>query len=168
MTNINSFSGYPPINFNVKHIEIVDSYTPDKNSNLEYEMPYSPTMAIKTWANSRLNAAGKDDLLQVMIHKASATEIKKPKEKGISAAFKNNDSIYEIKIEVELRVYGGGAISDANAIANVSNSMTIPASYNVIERTNAYMSLLNKSMSMVNDKMEENISKYMNNYLAIY
>lgn len=162
-----NFSESPPINVNVAKIEVIEAYqSPFRAPNVEHLMPYSPADAMAIWVKDRVRATGSDKLLQITIVDASVIETDLPKTKGIKGLFTVDQSKkYDARIEVEMRIYGEAALSEANTSVIVTRSITIPENANVNYRKTAYIQMIQDMMKMVNDKLENNILTYMGNYI---
>lgn len=162
------FTSSPIINVNVNNIEVVEAYqSPFRAPNIEHLMPYSPADAMHIWVKDRLRAIGSDKLLQVTIVDASVTVSDLPKTKGIKGLFTvDQDKKYDARLEVEVKIYGGAALSEADTSVIVTRSITIPENANVNSRNAAYTQMIQDMMKMLNDKMEQNMLSYMRNYVS--
>ena len=160
------FTKYGAIYFNVSRIEVVEEYkSPMHAPNVEHTITYSPADAMQLWVKDRLRAAGSDKLLQVIIKDASVVEAELPKTAGFKGYFTNDqDKRYDAKLEVELRIYGDEPLSEANAEAVVTRSITIPENATVEQRHHTLDQLVADSMELLNAKLEGNINSYMGNY----
>ena len=65
-----------------------------------------------------------------------------------------------------MRIYAGGAMSDAETSINVTRSYTISEKANVNERKAAYAKMMSELMKMANEKLEQNIRSYMGKHLT--
>lgn len=162
------FTQYPVININVANIELVEAYqSPLRTPNIEHVMPYSPSDAVKIWVKDRLRAVGSDKLMQVTILDASVVESKLPETQGIKGLFTiDQDRKYDAHLEVEMRIYGDAALSEANTSVSVTSSITVPENASVNSRKAAYQQMINGMMEMLNAKLEKNMREYMNNYIS--
>lgn len=162
-----SFTQYPAINLDVSSIELVEDYkSPLRSPNVEHLMPYSPAVAMKIWTKDRLKAVGSTKLLQVSIIDAPVTVTDLPKTKGITGLFTNDqDKRYDARLEVELRIYGDSILSEASTSVVVTRNITIAENASVNVRKIAYNQMISDLMKMLNDKLENNMHQYMNNYI---
>ena len=162
-----SFTGSPTIQVNVAKIETVEAYkSPFSAPNVEHLMPYSPADAMAIWIKDRLRAIGHDKLLQITIVDASVKESDLPTTKGIKGLFTvDQNKRYDARLEVEMKIYGEGALSESSTSAFVTRSITIPENASVNYRKNAYEKMLQELMKMLNDKLENNMLNYMGNYV---
>ena len=167
-TNALDFSKEPTINLNVANIEIIEAYqSPFAAPNIEHLMPTSPTEAMKIWVHDRLRATGSSKLLQVTIVDAPVIATDLPKTRGIKGVFTvDQDKKYDARLEVELRIYGDGAISEANTSVAVTRTITIPENASVNSRRAAYEKMIKDMMEMLDNKLEKNIQSYFGNYLS--
>lgn len=163
-----SFSQYQPINMNVAHIEVVEEYkSPMRAPNMEHTMPVTPADAVQLWVHDRLRAVGKDKLLQVIIKDANVIATDLPKKGGITGFFTNDqDKRYDAKLRVEVRIYGDAALSEANAEAVVSRTITLPEDTSVALRKDAYQRMVLDLVTNLNAELEKNMFSYMGNYIV--
>ena len=163
-----SFSQYPVLNMNVARIEVVEAYkSPNAAPNIEHLMPSSPAKAMKLWVKERLRATGSDKMLQVTIVDAPVISSDLPRTKGVAGLFTvDQDKKYEARLEVEMRIYGEGSLSEADTSVIVSRSTTIPENATVNSRRIAYEKLIADMMEMLNDKLEKNMLKYFGAYIG--
>jgi hypothetical protein len=164
-----SFTGSSKINVNVASIEMIEAYkSPFRPPNVEHLMPYSPADAVALWVKDRLQAVGSDKLLQITIVDASVIESDLPKTKGITGLFTvDQDKKYDARIEVEMRIYGEAALSEASTSVIVTRSITMAENASVNSRKAAYIKMIQDMMKMVNDKLENNMLNYMQNYINL-
>lgn len=162
-----SFTNQPNINMDVSNIEVSEDYhSPQRAPNVEHLMPYSPADAMQIWIKDRLRAKGASKLLQVSIIDASVVATDLPKTQGIKGLFTNDqDKRYDARLEVEMRVYGDSALSEASTSVEVTRSITIPENASVNSRKAAYTHMVSDLMKMLNEKLEKNMRQYLNNYI---
>jgi hypothetical protein len=162
-----NFTSSPTIQVNVARIETVEAYkSPYSAPNVEHLMSYTPADAMAIWIKDRLRATGHDKLLQITIVDASVKESDLPTTKGIKGLFTvDQNKRYDARLEVEMKIYGEGALSESSTSAFVTRSITIPENASVIYRKNAYEKMLQELMKMLNDKLENNMLNYMGNYV---
>lgn len=164
-----NFAQSPVINVNVANIEVVEAYKyPFRAPNVEHLMPYSPADAMAIWVKDRLHAVGSDKLLQITIVDASVIASDLPKTKGVQGLFTvDQDKKYDARLEVEMRIYGDAALSEADTSVAVTRSITIPENANVNYRKEVYIQLIQDMMKTMNGKLENNMLNYMRNYINI-
>ncbi len=162
-----SFSQSPVIRMDVAKIETIEAYkSPFRSPNIEHLMPYSPADAMVIWIKDRLRTVGQNKLLQITIVDASVKEVNLPTTKGIKGLFTvDQNKRYDARMEVEMKIYGEGALSEVSTSAIVSRTITIPENANVNYRKAAYEKMMQEMMKMLNDKLENNIHNYMGNYI---
>ena len=162
-----NFSQYAPINVDVARIDLIEEYkSPFAAPNVEHLMPYSPADAMQIWVKDRLRAKGSAKLAQVSIIDASVVATDLPKTQGIKGLFTNDqDKRYDARLEVEIRIYGDSALSEASTSVEVTRNITIPENASVNSRKATYNQLVADLMKMLNEKLEKNIHQYLNNYI---
>ena len=163
-----NFSDSPKINVNVAQIEVIEAYkSPFAAPNIEHLMPYSPADAMQLWIKDRLRAVGSDKLLQITIVDAHVIESKLPKTQGLKGLFTiDQDKKYDARLEVEMRIYGDAALSEADTSVSVTRSITIPENASVNSRTAAYVKMIHDLMEIMDARLEKNMHEYMNNYIS--
>jgi hypothetical protein len=159
------FNQYPKINVHVADIRVIEEYkSPNSAPNIEHLMAYSPAAAVKIWVKDRLRTTGTNKILQVTIVNAPVIATELPKTKGLQGAFTiDQDKRYDARLEVEMRIYGDGAISEADSSVSVSRSITIPENSTVNSRRIGYEQMISDMMKMFNDKMELNMRNFFGN-----
>lgn len=162
-----SFTQYPLIQLNVANIEIKDEYTsPQQKPNVEHLMPVSPAEAMHGWVADRLRATGGSRTLQVIIRDASVKETELPRTEGVKGVFTNDQAYrYDARLDVEMRIYGDRALSEASLNTLGTRSETIPENASVLSRDKAFNTMIKKLMMDVNAELEKNIFTYFGRYL---
>lgn len=164
-----NFTQSPIINVSVANIEVIEAYKSSfKPPNVEHLMPYSPADAMAIWVKDRLRSVGSDKLLQITIVDASVVASDLPKTEGVKGIFTvDQDKKYDARLEVEMRIYGDAALSEADTSVIVTRSITIPENASVNYRKAVYIQMIQDMMKMMNDKLENNMISYMRNYINI-
>lgn len=159
-----SFKNYSPIYLNVGQIQIVDAYqSPHRPPNVEYLIPISPSDAMHSWVNDRLHPTGGDKTLEVIIHDGSVIATPLPRSGEFYTA--SQDKRYDARLDVEMRIYAGGAMSEASITATATRSITIPASTSLAERDEIMHRFIAGLMVSMNAELEKNIYKYFGSYI---
>ena len=164
-----NFRRYQPIYLNVTSIEIVDEYkSPMRAPNVEHLMPYSPAEAMHIWTRDRLRSVGADKTMQVIVKDASVVAVDLPKPGGVEGAITiSQDKRYDAKLSIEMRIYGGGAMSEANIDVTATRSVTIPENASVAKREAVFRKLTYDLMDMMNAELEKISSSVSPNTSAI-
>lgn len=158
-----TFTQYQPIYMAVSSIEIVEEYkSPMHPPYIEHLIPYSPVEALRIWAHDRLRTVGGNKTMQIIIRQGdvTATDLNSG---GLSLG---SNRRYDARLEVELRIYGQGVISEASAYVNATRSMTLPGNAGDGTRNRAFRKLIADMMEEVNAEMERNLFQYMGNYIS--
>lgn len=163
-----SFRQFDPFRLNVAEIKIIEDYTPSLNApHVELRMPTSPSQAMKIWAGDRLRAIGSEGFIEVVIKDASVIAVPLPRTQGVKGAFtKDQSTRYDAKLEVEMRLYHGGAISNANLNVVGSRSQTIAEDASPSEHDALFHRMVEELMVSINAELERNIQQYFNQYLV--
>lgn len=147
------FTQYQPIYMAVSSIEIVDEYKPPmRPPYIEHLIPYSPSEAVRIWARDRLRTDGDDKTMQIIIRDGSVKT-------GSSGRFDAN-------LEVEIRIYGEGVISEASIFVDATRNIVMPTAASDETRNRAFRKLIGDMMDEFNAEMEKNLFTYMGNYIS--
>lgn len=166
-----SFTHYQPIYMAVSSIEIIEEYKPPmRPPYVEHLIPYSPTEAIRIWVRDRLRTAGSSRTMQVIIRDGSvlATSLSQSAVGRLTSwmPLSGGNKRYDAKLEVEMRVYDRGVISEASIFATATRSITLSENAGTGERTTAFRKMIGDMMEAFNAEMEKNMFMYMANYIS--
>ncbi len=163
-----SFTHYQPIYMAVSNIEQVQEYKSTmRPPYVEHLLPYSPAEAMDIWVKERLRPVGGNQRVQLIIKDGSVMAYDLPKQPGFKGFITNEqDKRYEAKLEVEMRVYGEGAMSEASINVSAARSITVPEKASARERNVIYRKLIADLMESVNAEMEKNMYMYLSNYIS--
>ncbi len=162
-----SFTRYQPFFLDVGRIEVIDEFQPPGQlPHIEHLMPYSPGEAMHIWVNDRLRAIGAGRLMQVIIKDASVMVSELPTPEGIKGVFTlSQDRKYDARLNVEIRIYGQGAMSEAGIYITSTRSITMREDASLVEREQAMRRLVFLLMEAANAQLEKNIYQYFGRYL---
>jgi len=162
-----SFTRYQPIYMSVSNIEVIEEYkSPMRAPNVEHQMPYSPADAMQIWVKDRLRAAGGPHTMQVIIKDASVVEKEKPKPDGIEGLFTlKADHEYTARLEVEMRIYGSEAMSEASIDVVASRNMTLSSMLSANGRDERFRAMIQEMMTATNAELEKNIFQHLGSYV---
>lgn len=158
-----NFKRYQPIYMNVSGIDVQEEYrSPGRAPNVEHLMPYSPADAVQIWVKDRLRASGGNKTMQVIIKDASVVGKDIPSEGVFSFG---SDKQYDARLEVEMRIYGDEALSEASINVVATRSMTMSDSASARTRDAAYRDMINDMMTTLNAELEKNIFAHLGAYV---
>ena len=159
-----NFKRYQPIYMKVSKIEVLEEYrSPNVAPNVEHMMSYSPADAMQIWVKQRLRAAGGPKTMQVIIKDASVVGQDVP---GSDVMFGwGGTRQYDTRLEVELRVYGDAALSEASVGVVATRTLKLPASASVATRDQKFRAMIEEMMTTVNAEMEKNIFQHLGSYV---
>lgn len=162
-----SFKQYQPIYLDVSNIDFVEEYkSPMKEPNIEHLLPISPAEAMKAWVRDRIRSVGMNHSMQVIIKDAHVVGVELPQKDGISGYFSDSpDRRYDARLEVELRIYNEGAMSDASITVVATQSNTISKKATLQERKAAFARMTVVLMDSANAELEKQIFKYFSRYI---
>ncbi len=160
---------YQPIYLDVANIEFVEEYkSPMRSPYVEHLIPYSPSEAMHIWVKDRLRTVGLDKTLQVIIKDASVIATELPKPDGITGFFTDSqDWRYDAKLDVEMRIYGEGAMSEASIDVSATQSTTISEKASALPSAKPFSaSMIADLMESANAELEKNMFKYFSKYIS--
>ncbi len=157
------FTQYQPIYMAVSSIEIVEEYkSPMRPPYIEHLIPYSPAEALRIWVRDRLRAAGGRKTMQVIIREGGVMASKN--RSGMISL--SGETRYDAKLEVEMRVYGEGVISESSIFTTATRNMTMSDSASDATRNRAFRKLIGDMMDEFNAEMEKNLFQYMGSHIS--
>lgn len=162
-----NFKRYQPIYMNVSKIEVIEEYkSPMRMPNVEHLMPYSLADAMQIWVKQRMKARGGNKTMQVIIKDASVIEKELPGSNGLFDVFSSTpDREYNARLEIEVRVYGDAALSEASVNVIATRSLQMNKNDNVSLRDQKFRAMVGEMMTSVNAEMEKNIFQYLGEYV---
>jgi len=160
-----TFEGGQAYKFNATSVEVVEEYkSPATAPNIEHAMPVSPMSGVKSWADSRLKASGKEGKVKVVVKDASVVETKLDKTTGVEGFFtRDQEAKYAAKLEATIQVFHGDALfptSDANV--KVERTRTVREDTTLAERDEF---LYNLTKDLLND-FDKEMTKQIGTHLA--
>lgn len=163
-----SFTRYQPIYLDVADISIIDAYkSPMRAPYVEHLLPYSPADAMHIWVKDRLRTVGKDKLMEVIIKDGSVMVTTLPKEPGLKGMMSPDpDKRYDARIAVEMRIYGGDAMSEASVYVTAVRSINVAANTSPSDRDAIFRRLIFDLMEEANAELEKNMFLYFANYIS--
>lgn len=155
------------LRLDVARIEFASQYTPPlKAPNVEHRFPVPPADAVQVWVKDRLQAAGKDRVLRVLVREGSVIEEKLPVDTGFKGLFKKEqEARYTATLEVEMAILDERNIPKDFAAARVIRARTMPEGLSLNERERQWLDLIRDMMADFNGEIERNMRQYMAPYI---
>ena len=123
-------ANFTPLSLNARRLEIVENWQmPMEAPYLGHlQTPY-PSNVVSEWAATTLRPAGGSGEIIFDISRAAITEIKLPRETGLSSAFTDEQAV-KIKAEIHARLMWLQPVGGSQAMANLqaTYSVTLPES----------------------------------------
>jgi hypothetical protein len=152
-----SFINAPVYRMNVSEIRINDQYEPAfGGNNVEHQFPTSPARAVGIWANDRLQAAGTQGVMEVIIRDASVLETRGEK-----------FDRYDAALAVDLKLYDGihpMALAEANSRVTMSRSIKNTAS--ITRREDMFAQMTRDLMKNLDASLDANIRQYFGKHIV--
>lgn len=159
------FTSLAPIDLNVKQIDTISEFTPSfTRPNVEHLFPISIEKTAKIWARDRLKAVdfSSDRVAEVIIKDASVTEeIEKSQEMFVKDRIK-----YRANLDVVIRIQDTKSLSKAETEVIAWRELIIPADTDITEKEEYWNAMVTKLFNEFNAKMDQNIHRYLNAYIA--
>ncbi|MDX2073747.1 MAG: hypothetical protein SFX19_05205 [Alphaproteobacteria bacterium] len=162
-----NFGRYQPIYMSVARIDVLEEYkSPMRPPNAEHLMPYSPADAMQIWIKQRLKASGGGKTMQIIIKDASVIEKPLPTTEGVMGMFSTEpDREYRARLEVEMRIYGDAALSEASISVVATRSLQMREDETLTTRDQKFRGMMTEMMTTMNAEMEKNIFQYLGPYV---
>ena len=159
------FATSEPIELKVKQVDIISEFTPSfTRPNVEHLFPISIEKTAKVWAKDRLKAVdfGSDRIAEVIIKDASVTEeIEKAQE-----VFTKDRIKYRANLDVIVRISDTQSLAKAETEVVAWRELIIPADTDITDKEKYWNSMVTKLFDEFNVKMDQNIQRYLNLYIA--
>jgi hypothetical protein len=157
----------PPIRLNIARVEVVSEYSaPTVRPNIEYDMPVSPEAAVRKWAQDRLKPVGKEGILRIVIHKASATETPLQTDQGLSGMFKKEQAArVDENLDVTLQMLDDHQFTVADVSGKAFRSRTEPEDQKLNQRDQLLYDLTYDLVRGFDEEVEPNIRTGFNKWL---
>ena len=153
------FTSEPPIQLDVRRIEVVPRYRPGADpAHVEERPPLALPHVAETWARDRLRAAGTRDAAIATITDASVIETALPTDQSFRGAFTRQlDTRYDasVAITVEIRDERGALLRSATARAQ--RSVTTVEGTTLDERDRILYRLETELMAELDRELERQI-----------
>lgn len=162
-----SFTQYQPIGLAVGAIEIKEEYrSPLHAPNVEHLFPTSPAEAMRIWVKDRLRTQGGAKTLQVIVKDASVVQEPLPRTQGFKGVYTLDQSEkYNARLEVEMRIYGDGPLSEASISVVGTRSDTASENFSVAARDALADRMIRDLMALMNAELEKNFHQYFSAYV---
>ena len=153
------------VNLKVNKVEVVSEFTPSfTRPNVEHLFPVSIEKTAKLWATDRLKAVdfSSDKQATFIIKDASVTEEVVKSDK----LFEKDSLKYRAKLSVVLKVNDPYNFSSAETSLEAWRELTIPVDTSIEDKERYWNSMVEKLFEEFNARMQININKYLNMYVA--
>jgi hypothetical protein len=159
-----TFTRYQPIYLAVANIDIVEEYKqPQREPYVEHLLSLSPAEAMRIWVKDRLKSAGQDKSLQIVIKDASV--ISHPQDSQDTLLGPAPNRRYDARIDVDMRVYGSDAMSEANINVIATQTITVSDSASLDERNRIFYRMIYDLMESANAELEKQVFTYFPKYI---
>ena len=159
------FSNSGKIELKVNKIDVISEFTPSfRRPNVEHLFPISIEKTARLWAQDRLEAVdfSSTKQAQVIIKDASVTEELEP----VDGLFEKDRIKYRANLYIVIRVTDTNQLSSAGTEVEAWRELTIPADTTIEEKEKYWNKMVYDLFNDYNQRMEYNIHKYLNMYIA--
>ena len=159
------FDNKAPIPLLVKTVNIKSEFTPSfTRPNVEHLFPISIEKTARLWAHDRLEAVdySSPKTAKVIIKDASVTEELEP----VDGVFEKDRLKYRATLYIIIRVTDGNDLSSAGTEIEAWRELTIPADTPIEDKEKYWNKMVYDLFNDFNQRMDYNIRKYLNVYVA--
>lgn len=159
------FSNSGKIELKVNKIDVISEFTPSfRRPNVEHLFPISIEKTARLWAQDRLEAVdfSSTKQAQVIIKDASVTEELEP----VDGLFEKDRIKYRANLYIVIRVTDTNQLSSAGTEVEAWRELTIPADTTIEEKEKYWNKMVYDLFNDYNQRMDYNIHKYLNMYIA--
>ncbi len=162
-----TFTGKPPIEFNVAEIKIRTPYRePIEPPHVGEQFPVSPSRAALNWAEDRLRAVGTRGTVTVTILESSAVEEQLESSGGLKGLLTWEQSEkYLVVISMEIEALDPVGPRLATATARTRKSVTVREDATLDEREATWYDLTKDAMSTFDTAMEGQVRNTLGSFL---
>lgn len=153
------------IELKVNKVDVISEFLPKfERPHVEQLFPISIEKTARLWAKDRLDAVdySSNKIASFIIKDASVTE--EVVESG--QLFYKDNLVYKANLNVVLKISDELGTNSAQTEIVAWRELEIPADTDIIEKEKYWNNMVQKLFDEFNVKMEENIHKYLNMYVA--
>ncbi|MBY0355940.1 MAG: hypothetical protein K2Q12_09480 [Rickettsiales bacterium] len=152
-----SFIDQPVYRINVANVRLNDQFQPTfEGKHVEHQFPTSPARAVGIWTNDRLQAAGNQGVMEVIIRDASVVETPGKK-------FDRFDAV----LAVDLKLYDGiHPLPLAEANSQVTQSRSIKNTASITKREDLFAQMTRDLMKSLDASLDSNLRQYFGQHIV--
>ena len=159
------FNNSGKIELKVNKIDIISEFTPSfRRPNVEHLFPISIEKTARLWAQDRLEAVDYSSTksTEVIIKDASVTEELEP----VDGIFEKDRTKYRATLHMLIRITDANQLSSAGTEVEAWRELTIPADTTIEDKEKYWNKMVYDLFNDFNQRMDYNIHKYLNLYIA--
>jgi hypothetical protein len=155
-----NFAAFPPIVLDVARVDVTDNSRRPPGS-VDAHIPVPPAEGVKQWARARLQAAGRDGSVRVIIKEASIVESSLAKTGGVKGVFTNDQTLrYDARVAVEITAEKASADGlRAATQASATRFITLPENTSLAGREAALQNLSARLLDDLNARLDAGVRK---------
>lgn len=153
------------IELKVNKIDVISEFTPSfHRPNVEHLLPISIEKTARLWADDRLEAVdpSSSKYVEVIIKDASVTEELEP----VDGIFEKDRTKYHATLHMIVRIVDANQLSSAGTEVEAWRELTIPADTVIEDKEKYWNKMVDDLFNDFNQRMDYNIHKYLNLYIA--
>ncbi|HTS90817.1 MAG TPA: hypothetical protein VMG55_02350 [Stellaceae bacterium] len=161
------FTSEPPIELDVRRIEIVPRYQPGSDpSHVEERPPLALPHVAENWASDRLRAAGTQGVGVATITDASVTETKLATDQSLSGMLtRQRDTRYDASVAISVEIRDDRGIVVRQAMASAQRSTTTVEGTTLDERDRILYQLETDVMADLDRELDRQIRDHFGYYV---
>ena len=159
------FDNSGKIELKVNKIDVISEFTPSfRRPNVEHLFPISIEKTARLWAHDRLEAVdfSSPKIAKVIIKDASVTEELEP----VDGVFEKDRLKYRATLYIIIKITDGNDLSSAGTEVEAWRELTIPADTSIEDKEKYWNKMVYDLFNDFNQRMDYNIRKYLNVYVA--
>ena len=154
-----TFSQYGPIKLDAATVEVVDQYTASSTPpHVELLFPTPPGEAVHSWTTDRLQPAGNQGSVKVVIKDASVVVTQLPPTPGITGLFTIDQAQrYDGRLDVRVDGHDPAKRFDGYTTVTVTRSITVAENISLAGRKREWQRMVQQMMDVLNAELEQGI-----------
>ena len=164
--NIFEYPDRPPLSFDLARIEIVERPVAQHADDVDGLFIIPPALALKSWAEKRLQADGNDGVLRVVVEEASAKATPLATNVDLEGLFTEEQAErVDVRLRVTIEAIDEGGTVRGSATADTVRSRTLPEGLTLTERQRLYDEIVGALIHDYDTTQELAIRQYLHRYL---
>ncbi len=164
-----SYSESPPIQLDVREIEIQRIYQPPNAApNVDHLFAVPPAAGAQLWAADRLKAAGPSRRARFIVREGPVIEVRLARSGGVTGTFTIEQSErYEARLVAELQILAEDGRVEASVTVEVTHHRTVPENVTLNERVQVWHEMTQTLLDSMDRRLDAAIKEANYAYLLL-